>query len=306
MTTSHPHINTRGGSRFARLLPFVLAASGAAALLPSTALASYGWPVKPFDQPHPVRGLFGDPRTLFSQSPTRAGLFFGGGLFSFHFGVDVSAPDGTPVYAVESGVVDTVSKSYVGVTCEGVAFQYWHLTASVHVGQRIEARSTVLGRILHGAGHVHLTEIDHGRVVDPLLPGHLAPYRDRTTPWVSSIHLRRTDDGPDVVPGFVQGRVELLAEAYDTPNLPVPGEWHGLPVTPALVTWRIEQWNGKVVVPEPSPATCGQRSRRARPSGRSTRAARTRTCPCSESTSRGSSPAATSSGSPPARSTPAG
>ena len=52
---------------------------------------SYGWPLKPFDQQHPVRGFFCDPR-----------IGDKGGK-AFHFGVDVSAPDGTAVYAVEGG-----------------------------------------------------------------------------------------------------------------------------------------------------------------------------------------------------------
>ena len=30
----------------------------------------------------------------------------------------------------------------------------------------------------------------------------------------------------------------------------VPGIWHNLPTTPALLTWRIQLWTGKVVVRE--------------------------------------------------------
>ena len=37
----------------------------------------YGWPVKPFDQPHPVRGNFGDPRTIFAGPPTQRTLLSG-------------------------------------------------------------------------------------------------------------------------------------------------------------------------------------------------------------------------------------
>ena len=60
----------------------------------------------------------------------------------------------------------------------GVRFEYWHIAASVRVGERVTTDRTVLGRILRGCGHVHLTEIDCGRVTDPLLPGHLTPYSD--------------------------------------------------------------------------------------------------------------------------------
>ena len=59
--------------------------------------AGYGWPVKPFDREHPVRGNFGDPRTVFAGPPTRRTLMAAGGSFQFHFGVDISAPNGTAV-----------------------------------------------------------------------------------------------------------------------------------------------------------------------------------------------------------------
>ena len=58
-----------------------------ALLAPGTAEA-YQWPLKPFNQPHPVRGYFNDPR-----------IGEGGGL-GFHFGVDIHAADFTPVFSV--------------------------------------------------------------------------------------------------------------------------------------------------------------------------------------------------------------
>jgi hypothetical protein len=252
--TTLSHIKSSGSGRpgriAARLILACLAAGLVVAVVPSTGLASYGWPVKPFDQPHPVRGSFGDPRTLFGSSPNLISLYHGSGSFSFHQGIDISAPDGTPVYPVESGVVLVVTREWIRVGSAGTSFEYWHIHPVVRVGQKVEAGRTMLGLILHGAGHVHLTEIDSGRVTDPLLPGHLTPYKDTTTPYVASIHIRVTDEGADIMPGFVRGQVELIAEAYDTPSMPVPGEWNGLPVTPAFVSWRIETWNGKIIVPE--------------------------------------------------------
>src|SRR5436189_5077890 len=72
------------------------------------AATAYSWPVKPFDRPHPVRGSFGDPRTVFFGPPTQRTLLSGAGSFQFHDGVDISAPGGTAVYPVEAGTVAVV------------------------------------------------------------------------------------------------------------------------------------------------------------------------------------------------------
>ena len=50
------------------------------------------WPFKPFDKQHPIRGFFGDPRTVY-ENGILAGGFDGPGFFSFHQGVDISAPE---------------------------------------------------------------------------------------------------------------------------------------------------------------------------------------------------------------------
>jgi murein DD-endopeptidase MepM/ murein hydrolase activator NlpD len=64
----------------------LLAAAGGA--------AAYPWPFKPFNQQHPVRGFFGDPRSVYLNG-VLAGGFDGPSFLSFHQGVDISAPDGT-------------------------------------------------------------------------------------------------------------------------------------------------------------------------------------------------------------------
>jgi hypothetical protein len=210
-----------------------------AGALATPAVAAYHWPVKPFDQEHPIRGSFGDPRTLFFGPPTAGTLLHGDGKFQFHFGVDISAPNGTAVYPVEPGVVTRVTDEEIDVASGGgLAFQYWHLHAAVHAGEHVAASTTVLGRIAKPSGHVHLTELDNGVIVNPLQAGHLTPYTDRTAPSVTAIDVRRA--GEDI---------ELDATADDMPSTPVPGEWAGLPVTPALVEWRLVAASGHVVVP---------------------------------------------------------
>jgi murein DD-endopeptidase MepM/ murein hydrolase activator NlpD len=250
MTTHTLHLNHRA----VRLGAIALLASAALAAGPGAASASYGWPVKPFHRQHPVRGSFGDPRTVFTAPPTADGVLHGAGHFSFHEGVDISAPNGTRVYPVRDGRVTVASleksrERVVVVSADGVSFEYWHLTPHVRVGEWVVTDRTVLGTILKPAGHVHLTEVDAGRIVNPLAARHITPYRDETVPRVEAIGLQLATGNAAMV-NFVRGRIALVAEAYDTPAIPVPGIWRGLPVAPALVTWRIQKPRGKVVVPE--------------------------------------------------------
>ena len=212
--------------------------------------SGYGWPIKPFDQPHPVRANFGDPRTVFHGPPTARTLYHAGGSYTFHHGVDISAPEGTKVYPVRDGIVVFDSASHVSVkSADGTVFQYWHIGASFPPGTLVRARRTVLGTIRHAVLHVDLTEIDNGQVVNPLAPGHLTPYRDTTRPVVAGIRLQGDNAGHVLFPNLVSGPVWLVAEAFDKPSLTTLDNWRLLPVTPALVTWRIQATNGNVVVP---------------------------------------------------------
>jgi hypothetical protein len=213
------------------------------------AAASYHWPVKPFDRQHPVRGSFGDPRTVFKTSPNLHGVLSGNCSCSFHRGIDIAAPDRSPVYPVMSGTVTYVNGEWLRVTSDGGhAFEYWHIYPAVRVGAHVDAYQSILGRIRKGSGHVHLTELDQSRAVDPLAPGHIGPYEDHTTPRVTSLTFRQTSAGSDELPNLIRGRVILVAAAEDDPTIDSPEGWKGLPVAPALLTWEIRSWNGKVVL----------------------------------------------------------
>jgi len=214
-------------------------------------VAPYDWPVKPFHEAHPVRANFGDPRTTFLGPPTMHTLMTSDGIFEDHFGIDISVPDGTPVYAVRSGVVGLPNARVVSVDAgDGFITQYWHIIPAVKAGDHVDAYRTVLGHVMKGYEHVHFTELDNGVAVNPLAPGHLAPYADTTRPEVAGIWFRASDTGPEILPEYVHGRVVMIANAFDMPALRVPGIWADLPVAPALVTWRIERASdGKVVVP---------------------------------------------------------
>jgi hypothetical protein len=226
-----------------------LSAGHSTAAAPDEAPAAYNWPVKPFGQQHPVRGNFGDPRTLFNAPPTQRGVMSGHGRFSLHRGIDISAPNGAAVYPVKSGVVTHVDREdWVRVDSGGgQAFEYWHLHVVVQAGDRVEASRTVLGHIMAPAMHVHLTELQNGRPVNPLAPGHIGPYRDTTTPRVTSIALRPANGRGELLPNLVRGRMAIVVGAEDDPTMEAPGQWRGLPVAPALLSWEIRTWQGRRV-----------------------------------------------------------
>ena len=212
---------------------------GAGCASPPTA-RSYPWPLAPVDRPHPVRGNFGDPRTVFGLTlpadPT------GGGRFSFHSGVDISAREGEPVYPVASGIAERQGPNRVIVRePAGRSFLYDHLRATVRDGARVTASSTVIGRVTR-VEHVHLSEYGvDGRAHNPLEPGHLTPYRDATPPRVTALRIRAR-----------KGRIVVTVAAHDLPALPAPGLWAGLPVTPARVGVTLTRMeDGKIVLEQP-------------------------------------------------------
>ena len=212
-------------------------ASSPPAAKPTPGPYTYGWPVKPFHSQHPVRGFFGDPRIANNEQCKQ-----------FHFGVDVSAPNGTPVYATLTGTAYVNSRHATTVEIvgsNGVEFSYWHIHPAVTHGQHVLAHETVIGHIEKPYGHVHFSEKRDGRYLNPLRPGAMGPFADGTRPWVKALHTQV--DGRRVDPAAV-GAFDLVVEAYDETPIAIPRPWHELPVTPALVRWRILGARGGVVL----------------------------------------------------------
>ena len=73
------------------------------------------------------------------------------------------------VIPVQSGVVklSRAMKVFVKVGAARVD-QYWHIVPSVRVGQTVAASATVLGHVRRNYGHVHFTDVIHGKAVNPL------------------------------------------------------------------------------------------------------------------------------------------
>ena len=205
---------TRKSPHPLRAAALVVVAMAAVALAPGRATAAYGWPVKPFHRQHPVRAYFGDPRGFRVDAP-----------HALHFGIDVSAPNGTTVYAVASGVISRHPNhpEAILLTSGNVVFEYWHLVPSRTSGYATAYR-TVLGTIESPWAHVHLAERTGPTFVNPLRAGALVPYRDPTRPTIRGV-------------GVDSGRV--VVDAFDTTPLLVAPPWSRKPVSPALVEWRV-------------------------------------------------------------------
>jgi hypothetical protein len=226
MATPHPHFSVRRTAAVAISI-LVLGFAWAENAAPASA---YSWPLKPFHQQHPVRGFFGDPRIDWEIPHVRR-------AYRFHFGVDISAPDGTPVYASVTGRIVVEGETVVVRSPDGVDFEYWHVVPTVVTGAWATAYRTVVGRVAHGWGHVHFSERVDGAYVNPLRPGAMGPLIDTTVPLMRRVRVQRS--GRRVNRYHVTGRVDLLAECLDVTPVRVPAPWNDKPVVPALVRWRL-------------------------------------------------------------------
>jgi peptidase M23-like protein len=185
----------------------------------------YSWPLKPFDRAHPVRGYFNDPR-ISGKSKT------------FHFGIDIAAANGTPVYAVRAGVVHLEGRRSLSVADGDLDFGYWHVIPAVSHHERV-AKHQLLGHVAAPWLHLHFAEHRSGVYRNPLRPGALAPWRDTAKPHVTRILFSR--NGRALSPAAISGAVDVVAEAHQMPPVKVPAPWEDLPVTPARIRWRVRR-----------------------------------------------------------------
>jgi hypothetical protein len=205
-------------------------------LAPSSAFA-YQWPLKPFDRQHPIRGAFGDPRSLRGTVDTTWN-----NPLSFHDGVDIQARDGTPVYAIHSGIASITNAEAVAVAWPSkgpdaaVIFGYWHVVPAVSNDAYV-AQSQVIGYVRPGAGHVHLSERRFGAYVNPLRRGGLAPYYDYTPPVIRRLIVYAAGTSRELPPDAVSGHVDIAVDAYDPPAMRPWAPWSNAIWSPAHIGW---------------------------------------------------------------------
>ena len=204
--------------------PAVLAVRGR---LP--AVRRYGWPIRPFNREHAIRGGFGDPRFGLRQR-------------NFHFGIDIPAPGGTPVYAVAAGTAvlapDRVAVLSPAVAKRATGFTYWHILPAVAEYHYVR-KHALIGWVSPTWGHLHFAELDKGALVNPLRPGALTPFRDTAIPRIDGISVLQ--DPPTPIPGDARPAqtVDVTVDAFLPPAVPPPPLWHGARLAPALIRWRL-------------------------------------------------------------------
>lgn len=206
------------------------------ALAIAQSASAYGWPLKPFDKPHAIRGTFGDPRYHLDAE---------GALSAFHFGVDIVARDGSPVYSVEPGIVVRRHRDSVTIgRPSGRRFGYWHVRPVVKSGTHIRLHQ-LIGHVIKGWGHVHFAESLGGGYRNPLRKGALTPFPDHTVPVVASVQI--VSNGAPADLQHVAGSIDITASAYDTPPIAPPPPWNLARLAPASVWWDLLNANGALV-----------------------------------------------------------
>jgi hypothetical protein len=172
-------------------------------------LAWRAWPVRPFFRPHGLRAGLNELRPS-----------------GFHVGVDIQARDRARVYALQSGPAHLAGVGTVDERVQVGDFVYWHVRARVAEGQWVQALSTVLGRLVPSAVHLHLSEVRDGRYLNPLRPGgRVLPWRDTAAPVIET--PRRRGD-------------QVLVRVFD-PQSTVERTPSITPVlAPAALAWRAD------------------------------------------------------------------
>lgn len=183
--------------------------------------AEPGWPLKPFHRQHPIRA---------GLNELRPG--------SLHVGIDIQAPDGTPVYAVQPGLADVLTATGPNARVQVGNYIYWHIAPAVRTGEPVVPFETVLGTVLTGYGHLAFSEVDaRDQYVNPLRPGGsvLVPYADRAPPVIGAPAVAA--GGQVIVPAY-SPQSFVRRTTYLTPVL-----------APAALAYRLYDLQGTPLTP---------------------------------------------------------
>ncbi len=179
-------------------------------------LVVYPWPIAPMNQQHNISGTFGE----FRHGPP----------IHYHNAVDIPAPEGTPVYAVQGGEVLWLGSGFNGGIRVG-RFAYVHVypRSDLQLGDTV-GQGEVVGYINSGA-HVHFKDGGGSSTYplrNPLMPDAIQPFND---PWGTSVYSVTFFShylGNRMDADSLYGRVDIVAGALDTTGSGTIGSNNGI------------------------------------------------------------------------------
>ncbi len=166
---------------------------------------NYPWPVTPFNQNHVITGTFCEYR-----STTVPG--------HFHNGTDIPKADGSPVYPVRDGTVTSLSSvgSDAYVRIQDKAYVHIMPNPSLSIGDSVFASQTVLGTILSGQGHVHLTNGYVGGEVNSMLSSNsLTPLVDTWAPDIDYVRFYQNNTQNQFSGNELSGLVDIIVKVSE-------------------------------------------------------------------------------------------
>lgn len=176
--------------------------------------AQYPWPVTPLERSQEITGTFCEYRDTGSAP-------------HFHNGVDIPKPDGSPVYAVRDGRVTALSAVGANAFVRVENFAYVHIrpSAAISIGDSVFAGQTVLGTILPGQGHVHLTDGQPGSEQNALRTDFgLTPYDDPWPPRISEVQFFEFETGRIFPGNLLSGNVGIRFRVREANGPPTTSE----------------------------------------------------------------------------------
>ncbi len=170
-------------------------------LLAANAHAQFPWPVTPFNQPQYSTGTFCEYRDT-APAP------------HYHNGTDIPKADGSPVYPVLDAVITAIDPNGSSAYVRAGRFAYVHImpNPALSVGDSVFTSTTILGTILPGLGHVHLTEGEFNSEVNALRASTgLTPNNDAWLPVINYVRFFQDGSGVEFANNSVSGPVDIVA-----------------------------------------------------------------------------------------------
>ncbi len=165
------------------------------------ARAQFPWPVTPFNQTQYSTGTFCEYRDT-ARAP------------HYHNGTDIPKADGSPVYPVIDAVITAIDPNGSNAYVRAGRFAYVHImpNPALSVGDSVFKSTTVLGTILSGLGHVHLTEGEFNSEVNALRASTgLTPNLDTWLPRINYVRFFQDGGGTEFTSNSVSGPVDIVA-----------------------------------------------------------------------------------------------